>query len=644
VLLATLSLGFWSEASGEDEKPPNVGGYRLSGSASVGYRLLEIDSGRKELYREVVNLDEGVRLFNFTLRGDHLAPESALIDQFHLEASDIGDPYPRIELHMAKAQVYKFDVNLRASEYFVERLENTLTDNHRFDLERRFGDIQLTLFPTRPLQVHVFYRHQEREGEGTVPRLIENNVFVLRDAPDETINEVGAAVDFSSRAIDVHLEQSYRRFGDDRRVSLPAPGLRGLRTDAPFATMRLDTFREEHDREVETWTTRLRLRLTLTPRWEVTQGYVFARSTGTAQLRSTEGGVGRAGTAGPNEDFAAILTGRGETRSDVHVIEAGTSYAFLPSLSGHLDYRFHLVDQEGNGFLDTQRIGVLTGRTTVRDTGSQVVKTIAHTLTTSVEWLPLPSLTLRLGYRFQLRDVTVDQIADGVPIMDDPLAAAPHQDRTTHSHGVIVDAAWRYRDLLQASVKFVGDYFDNPYTRISPTRDDRVRARIRLTPVKWFAISETFAITDLDNPDTRTSTQSTSWTTAVFLQPIEPLSFDGSVSFIDLNHHNRTFVPIDAIRVPTEFERDSQMVSYTVAGALENLVPNLRTKAFATWSRVYGEGESSYFYAGGEVSYLWKPPDLRFTLRYERPYVILREPPQDHFYAHLVTFILTKDF
>src|SRR5262245_30923245 len=83
VLLALLSLGLWAtEAGGEDKPPLSLGGYRLSGSASVGYRLLEIDSGRKELYSEVVNLDAGVRLFNFTLRGDRLAPESQVVDHF----------------------------------------------------------------------------------------------------------------------------------------------------------------------------------------------------------------------------------------------------------------------------------------------------------------------------------------------------------------------------------------------------------------------------------------------------------------------------------------------------------------------------------------------------------------------------------
>lgn len=644
-LLALLPLGLWAtEVAGEDKPPLSLGGYRLSGSASVGYRLLEIDSGRKELYSEVVHLDAGVRLFNFTLRGDRLAPESQLVDHFSLDATDIGDPYPKIRLHVAKDEVYKFDVTLRSSDYFVRRLENTFTDNHRFDVERRFGDIHLTLLPAKDLQVHLFYRRQERDGTDTVPRLIENNVFVLRARPDETINEVGAAVDLSGRWLGLHLEQSYRRFDDNGLVSLPAPGLRGLRTDTPFTTMQLDTFQEGRDQTVDTWVTRLRLRATPMPQWEVTQGYVFAHSTGTARLRATEGGVGRAGTSGPNEDFTAVLSGRGDTRSDVHVVELGTSYAFLPALIGHLDYRFHLVDQDGDGFLNTQRVGLLTGPTLVRETGSQVTKTRAHTLTTSAEWLPLPNLTLRLGYRYQLRDVTVNQIAHGLPVVDDPLAAAPRLDSTTHSHGVIFDAAWRYRDLLQTSVKFVGDYFDNPYTRISPTSDNRVRAQVRLSPVKWLAVSETFAITDLDNPDTQTSTQSKSLTTGLFLQPIEQLTLDGSLTFSDLDHQSHTFIPINAVRTPTTFVNNSEAVSYTVTGALVDFIPRVGLKAYGTWTRVYGEGKSSYFFAGGEASYLWKEPDLRLTVRYERPYVIEREPPHDMFAAHIVTFIVTKNF
>jgi hypothetical protein len=645
VPLVLLVLGSWNGAArGEDKPPLSVGGYRLSGSASVGYRFVDIDHGSEDLYREVVNLDDGLRLFNFTLRGDRTDEATKLLDRFHLEATDIGDPYPRINLHLAKDAVYKFDMTLRSSDYFVRRTEDAFSDNHRFDLERRFGDISLTLFPADNLKVHLFYRRQERDGTGTVPRMIDNNVFVLSTAPDETTNEVGVAADFSTRSLSVRLEQSYRHFDGDGLVSLPSPGLRGLRTDAPFTDMRLDAFREQRDQTVETWTTRLQLRATLTPQWEVTQGYVFAHVNGTAQLHATEGGVGRAGTSGPNEDFTAVLTGSGDTRSDVHVVEVGTSYAVLPSLIGHLDYRFHVVDQEGEGLLETQRSGFLTGLTLVRDTGSQAITTYAHTLTTSAEWLPLPNLTLRLGYRFQLRDVNVDQVANGVPVVDDPLAAAPRLDRTTHSQGVIFDAAWRYRTLLQASAKFVGDYFDNPYTRISPTSDNRARVQVRVTPLKWLAVSETFAITDLDNPDTGTFTQSTSWTTGIFLQPIEQLTLDGSLTYSDLNHQNQTFIPINAVRTPVEFTNDSEAVSYTLSGTLTDLIPNTGLKAYATWTRVYGEGESSYFFGGGEAWYHWKKPDLRFALRYERPYVIEREPPHDEFFAHLVTLMVTKDF
>ena len=93
---------------------------------------------------------KGVRLFNFTLRGDRLGPDSAMVDHFSLDATDIGDPYPKIQFHVAKDEVYKFNVILRSSDYFVSRIQTPFTDNHRFDVERRFGDINLTLFLPKP--------------------------------------------------------------------------------------------------------------------------------------------------------------------------------------------------------------------------------------------------------------------------------------------------------------------------------------------------------------------------------------------------------------------------------------------------------------------------------------------------------------
>ena len=211
-------------------------------------------------------------------------------------------------------------------------------------------------------------------------------------------------------------------------------------------------------------------------------------------------------------------------------------------------------------------VGFLTGLTFVRDTGSQVIKTRAHTLTASAEWLPLPTLTLRLGYRYQLRDVTVDQIANGVPVVDGPLAAAPQPDRTTHGQGVIFDAAWRYRDLLQTSVKFVGDYFDNPYTRISPTSDNRARVQVRLTPLKWLAVSETFAITDLDNPDTQhvyaeqvLDHRALSAAHRAAHSRRQPDVFRPGPSESDV-------YPYQCRAHPDEFTNDSEAVSYTCRG------------------------------------------------------------------------------
>ena len=45
------------EAHAEEKSPLSVGGYGLSGSTSLGYRFLTIDSGSKDFYREVVNLN-----------------------------------------------------------------------------------------------------------------------------------------------------------------------------------------------------------------------------------------------------------------------------------------------------------------------------------------------------------------------------------------------------------------------------------------------------------------------------------------------------------------------------------------------------------------------------------------------------------
>ena len=644
LILAILSVElFGTDATAEELSPLDRGGYRLSGAVSAGYRLVDIDSGREELYREVVNADEGVQLFDFTLQGERMDTDFPLVDRFRIEAANLGDSHPYIRLTAAKDEAYEFTANFRQSEYFVDRIDDAFTGNRDFDIKRRFGDVNLTLLPFTPLKLHLFFHGIKRDGNEMVPRLVENNVFVLHDDPNELTYEVGAAVEFATRALSVRLEQSYRHFDGEGLVSLLTPGLLGLRTDTPFATMQLDTFREERDHEVDTWLTRLRLQASPSPRWEVTGGYVFAHSSGDAQLQGTESGVGRAGTSGPNEGFTAVLTGDGDMSRDLHIAEVGTSYALLSNLSLHLDYRYHLIDEDGEGVLTTQRTGVLTGTTMTSETGSQHIKTQAHTLTPSVEFLPWPTLTVRVGYRYQWRDVEVAQFVNGMQVPDNPLAAAPYQDRITQGQGVILSADWRYRSLLRASVHFVGDYFDDPYTRISPTQAQRLRVQVRVSPTPWLTLSETYAIADIANSDTDTSTRSQSWTTGLLLQPLAPLMLEGSVTYEELDNHSDTMIPINGIRTPVTFINDSEIINWTASGTLD-LPSHFRVRAYASWTRVYGEGESSYCFPGGEVSYLWEKLALRLTARYERPYVIEREPLFDSFYAHIATFMLTKEF
>ena len=45
-----------------------AGGFQWGGSVELGYRLTDID-GSKDRYREIVNLRDGLKLFDFSLRG-----------------------------------------------------------------------------------------------------------------------------------------------------------------------------------------------------------------------------------------------------------------------------------------------------------------------------------------------------------------------------------------------------------------------------------------------------------------------------------------------------------------------------------------------------------------------------------------------
>ena len=136
VLLLALVFAQAPALAAQDKEPR-----RPSPAISPSATAPSSTSGAADKYREHINLDNGVRLFNFNLSYLASGDLKKLFDRIDLNAYNLGgDPYESFGLSIQKFGTYKFQYDHRKSTYFYGDLNETrpgrLFDAARFNFDR----------------------------------------------------------------------------------------------------------------------------------------------------------------------------------------------------------------------------------------------------------------------------------------------------------------------------------------------------------------------------------------------------------------------------------------------------------------------------------------------------------------------------
>ncbi len=169
--------------------PPGItlGNYNIQSSLDLGWRYNDI-TGSQANYDTMVNLHQGVRLFDFSFNAHSINHDGALFDTMSLTGFGFGgDPDDVVRLRMTKNKWYNFDANYRRDKYFWDYnlLANPLNPTgtvvpagvvnfspHALDLSRRMTSLNLTLLPQSHVTVRLGYAHELLQG----PSLSSNHV------------------------------------------------------------------------------------------------------------------------------------------------------------------------------------------------------------------------------------------------------------------------------------------------------------------------------------------------------------------------------------------------------------------------------------------------------------------------------------
>jgi hypothetical protein len=569
-------------------------GFQWGGSVELGYRFTDID-GRNR-YKEVVNLMEGLRLFDFSLWGKNLEEKKGYVDYFSLNANGIGDPFPWGRLEIKKNKTYDLVATYKEFKYFFDREDNSFfTDNHNFNLKSRRGTLTLSVFPTEDFKLNIGYTHSQRDGDAGVPRL--TFPFSMEQELKERLNEYFVSADFPVGSWDLHIKQSFWNFENKNEITGPQ-----------F---------EKRNEDVNTYISTIKAHTRFGERWDLDTGYIYAHSEGRADL-----------TTAPE---IGVASGKGRFDFNTHVFELGLSYLLRDNLILHADYRFHSLDQDGRANTDAFV-------STLPASAGTEFNLLAHTGTFQLEYLPLENLTLRVGYRVQYRDIEGDNFAPG------PFDGGKDpNDTTIWAHGWIASANWKPYKFLTFFGEYQGANFDNPYTRISPESENIAKIKIKYdTPIQNLSLKGTVLWKRRVNPDQEFRVDVKDYIITATYQPvfIPKLSLDASFTYEKIQDKKDIF---DFI--PFSFQTfffDSSALIYSGGISFEGIYKGFGARVNGSYAKTMGE--NSQRYADGVLSIWYKNKWLTPILTLERTYLTDRVNRKDGFDANLLTLSLRKEF
>jgi hypothetical protein len=224
--------------SGAPTQGVDSGNYNIQQTVDFGYRLNEV-GGNYQTYDTFVNLQSGVRLFDYSLDMRSLNHNGTLFDNLHFSNFGYGgDPDDVSRLHIDKNKWYEFDVSFRRHENFWDYnlFANPLNpaplnpigslttgcyvgkpttafpqgapaicsspsvgianSAHSLNLVRRMQDYDLMLLPQSRLRFRLGFSHYRDQGPGFLTGDIGGSVPQFPENYSYTTNAYRAGVDF----------------------------------------------------------------------------------------------------------------------------------------------------------------------------------------------------------------------------------------------------------------------------------------------------------------------------------------------------------------------------------------------------------------------------------------------------------------
>ena len=440
ILLFTLIVFVFSTAislRAEEEKK------NLYGKLMFGYRFVDT-SGAVERYKQDINLDEGLRIFNFNLQITPNATFQNLFDRIDINMYNFGgDPYETFRLAIKKSGKYQFQYDRRKSTYFYadqHEVGGHLFNPFTFDFNRIMDNLFFKLLVNKYVDVYVNFDRYNKQGDSVVTLDINRIEFEFDKPIQEDYRQFAIGLDLHMKKGSFVFEEKIMDYTNTNSLFLPgfADGGSGARYPS---TLNLFTLDQPYDLKTYTHT----FKATARPFDRLLiKGYAQINNQDMDLSYSEEAdGINYLG-----KFFEYGSNGAGNFDRNIQMYDFDATYLLLDKLAVIGAFRFQDFEQDGFMSVDGVR-------------QESMLKYKNRALEGGLQYQFSPDLAFTAGYRNEIRDL-------------DGTETVTYEERTTRN-GLFGNVKWN----LSQSYRITADYqfgtYDDPYTLISPTSFHRFR-------------------------------------------------------------------------------------------------------------------------------------------------------------------------
>lgn len=404
-------------------------------------------------YREDINLEEGARLFDFSLHYTPSEKFKKLFDRLDINVYNFGgDPFETFRLSIQKYGKYRFQYDRKKAAYFYHDLHQVgggdLYDLHTFNFDRTMDSGLLKVWLGKKAHLYLNFDRYTKQGNSTTTFDISRTEFEFDQPINEDSKQVALGLNLNLNRYSFVFEEKIQDYENANSLFLPGYADGGASAGYPTS---LYYFSLSQPYDVKTYTHTFKFNA---------RPFNSLLIAGSARIMNLEMDLTYSEEAeGINylgRSFMYNFSGQARFDRLIRMIDLDITYLLLDRLAVIGAVRYH--DFEQDGYVD------------VADYDRQEAALNFDTLgfEGGLQYQFSPEVALTLGYRNETRDLEGTETAT--------------YEFETKRQGLFGNLKADLAQILNLTLDYQRGDYENPYTLISPTDFNRLRftAKLRL--------------------------------------------------------------------------------------------------------------------------------------------------------------------